>query len=52
MNRKRKQWGLKVGQQLDWSFEMCSDASGSGKISKKDKGCCWIVRINRFEVER
>jgi hypothetical protein len=22
---------LKVGQQLDWSFEMCSDASGSGK---------------------
>jgi hypothetical protein len=26
-----KQWGLEVGQQLDWSLETCNDVSGSGR---------------------
>jgi hypothetical protein len=26
-----KQWGLKQGQQLDWTFETCHDISGSGR---------------------
>jgi hypothetical protein len=40
-----KQWGLKQGQQLYWTFETCHDVSGSGKNEL-------VVIVRRAKAEK